>query len=705
MVDEDGERSYASESGVIDSQERPADVCAYRHESIGWSCSRNPQDDGDFCIFHAPVSAKQPEEVRDAFVAALEEPGKQAKTFIGARLSSLDLSFETIQPPDNNPIDLRYASIDGTLDCEYAKFDSILWLAHTEIGTCDFEGASFRDEVNLEDASVGEFRANQGEFVAGITAEGLSVVNNNPIRGDLSFRRARFGDRVELAELTVDGGLDLNNASVQGQLALGSATVDGDIKAKELNCEGTVRLREASVEGALELSYASAAGEVRLGAASIMEGVDMTYLDVDERVEMMHCTVGGSVDISNADFGDTLLLASAEVGAIEGNSATFRDDIHGSGITVSEGVSLASVDAWSLNFINATLGETVELDGTVENLYFDGTTLTEPGVFNLAGVTARGGRITLPAEPPVVYDFTDATLGDITLATNNDDGHLFEHFRFENTTFDGFDFGPYKDELAAVDWRIDTLTEAVDVNDEISPEEFVSDMEEFADLIEEADEDELVKISQLFAATVDSSPIEFDIELEDIETTDDLRAAINEFTEQVEEEMEEEERGSPTPGELENTYLKAKHGADQTGADEMAARFFIQQMKFRRQRHANEFWTGGSLRGRLKNAWDWVTNLTLDVVAGYGERPRNVIAVSIGLVTAFGGIYQFMDALPSGSGTLDYVLFSLQNFVAFLIGSNPRGTLAVQYVSATEAFLGAFLIALFVFTLTRSLNR
>jgi hypothetical protein len=100
-----------------------------------------------------------------------------------------------------------------------------------------------------------------------------------------------------------------------------------------------------------------------------------------------------------------------------------------------------------------------------------------------------------------------------------------------------------------------------------------------------------------------------------------------------------------------------------------------------------------------------VTNLTLDIVAGYGERPRNVIAVSIGLVAAFGGIYQLMDALPSGSGTLDYVLFSLQNFVAFLIGSNPRGTLAVQYVSATEAFLGAFLIALFVFTLTRSLNR
>ncbi|MBB6646559.1 hypothetical protein [Halobellus ruber] len=705
MADNDEGGSHASDPAVLDPQERPAEACAYGHESIDWTCPRDPRDDGDYCIFHAPVSTKQPEEVRDAFVAALKEPGKQAKAFIGARLSSLDLSFETIHPPDNYPIDLRYASIEDRLDCAYTKFDSILWLANTEIGTCNFEGASFRDEVNLEDASVGEFRANKGEFVDGITAEGLSVANDSLIRGDLSFQRARFGDRVELTELTVDGELDLTDASVQGQLALGSADVDGDIEARRLNCEGRVWLREASVGGDLELSKASVAGDVSLGTATIVEGVDMTDVEIDEGVEMTHCTVGGSLEVSDADFEDSLLLASAEVGAIEGRSATFRDDVHATGITVSTGVSLDDVDAWSLNFMNSTLGETVELNGTAERIYFDNTTLTEPGVFDLSGVTAESGRITLPADTPVVYDFTDATLGDIKLATNDDDAHLFERFRFENTTFDGFDFGPYSDDLAAVDWRIDTLTDAVDIDDGISDGEIVSEMEDVAALIEEANEHETESISEMFAATIDASPVEFDVELEDIETTDDLQETLHEFAERAEEELEGEKPGGPTAGELENTYLKAKNGADRTGADEMAARFFIREMKFRRQRHANEFRTGDSIHGRLKSGWDWVTNLTLDVVAGYGERPRNVVGVSIGLVFAFGGIYQLMNALPSGSGTRDYVLFSLQNFVAFLIGSNPRGTLAVRYVSATEAFLGAFLIALFVFTLTRSLNR
>ncbi|MFC7188231.1 hypothetical protein [Halorubrum yunnanense] len=704
MADNDEGGSYASDPAVLDPQERPAEACAYGHKSIDWICPRDPRDDGDYCIFHAPVSAKQPEEVRDAFVAALEEPGKQAKAFIGARLSSLDLSFETIQLPDNYPIDLRYASIDDRLDCTHAKFDSILWLANTEIGTCNFEKALFRDHVNLEDASVGEFRADRVEFVDGISAEGLSVVNDSLILGDLSFQRAQFGDRVDLAELTVDGDLNLSDASVQGQLALGSADVDGDIEARRLNCEGRVWLREASVEGTLELAKASVTGEVSLGTATIIEGVDMTDFEVDERVEMIHCTVGESLEVSGADFED-LLLASAEVGAIEGSSATFRDDVQATGITVSTGVSLDSVDACDLNFMNSTLGETVELNGIAEGIYFDNTTLTEPGVFDLSGVTAESGRITLPADTPVVYDFTDATLGDIKLATNNDDAHLFKHFRFENTTFDGFDFGPYKDDLAAVDWRIDTFTDAVDIDDEISAGEIVSEAEDFADLMEEADENEVEAISEMVAGMVDAAPVEFDIELEDLETTDDVQETMHELAERAEEELEGKKPGGPTPGELENTYLKAKNGADQTGADEMAARFFIQEMKFRRQRHANEFRTGDSIRGRLKNAWDWVTNLTLDVVAGYGERPRNVVGVSIGLVAAFGGIYQLTNSLQSGSGTWDYVLFSLQNFVSFLIGSNPRGTLAVQYVSATEAFLGAFLIALFVFTLTRSLNR
>jgi hypothetical protein len=92
-------------------------------------------------------------------------------------------------------------------------------------------------------------------------------------------------------------------------------------------------------------------------------------------------------------------------------------------------------------------------------------------------------------------------------------------------------------------------------------------------------------------------------------------------------------------------------------------------------------------------------------VAGYGEKPRNVVGMSLVLVIAFSAVFQLIDALEGTTNPADYVLFSLQNYVAFLVGSDPRGSLIVQYVSAIEAFLGAFLIALFVFTLTRSLNR
>jgi len=107
----------------------------------------------------------------------------------------------------------------------------------------------------------------------------------------------------------------------------------------------------------------------------------------------------------------------------------------------------------------------------------------------------------------------------------------------------------------------------------------------------------------------------------------------------------------------------------------------------------------------MKAAFDWVSNLTMDVTTGYGERPRNVVVSSLATVGVFAGIYWSFDALGTDASDLEYVLFSFQGFIQFIIGTSPRGDVLVRLATAIEGFVGAFLIALFVFTLTRSLNR
>jgi hypothetical protein len=157
--------------------------------------------------------------------------------------------------------------------------------------------------------------------------------------------------------------------------------------------------------------------------------------------------------------------------------------------------------------------------------------------------------------------------------------------------------------------------------------------------------------------------------------------------------------------EWEATYQEAKTAATQAGMNEMAAEFFLREKRFKRRRHAQRVQKKSSISTRAGAAMDWVSNLAMDVTTGYGERPRNVVASSLATVGLFAGIYWGLDALESDASVLEYILFSFQGFIQFILGASPRGDVPVRLATAIEGFVGAFLIALFVFTLTRSLNR
>jgi hypothetical protein len=162
--------------------------------------------------------------------------------------------------------------------------------------------------------------------------------------------------------------------------------------------------------------------------------------------------------------------------------------------------------------------------------------------------------------------------------------------------------------------------------------------------------------------------------------------------------------GTTSWAALENTYLKAKNGAAQAGASHAAAEFFRKEMAARRKHNWHLAFTEGFSPLSLAR---WAGNGALSVSSGYGERPSRTVLCAGGTVLVFALAY----ALTLGSGpSLDrygaYLLFSFQSFITFLIGPPPAGNAAVvRALSAIEGFIGAFLIALFVFTLTRSVHR
>ncbi|ERH09747.1 MAG: hypothetical protein J07HX64_01508 [halophilic archaeon J07HX64] len=113
-----------------------------------------------------------------------------------------------------------------------------------------------------------------------------------------------------------------------------------------------------------------------------------------------------------------------------------------------------------------------------------------------------------------------------------------------------------------------------------------------------------------------------------------------------------------------------------------------------------------SLRDRFeddRDAWNWVKNAGLQLLTGYGERALRPIGWSVVIIAVFSGVLW-----PLVGGPMRGFQASLGSFVTLVpasaVGIDDGSDLAI-IVAEAEGFLGMFLVAVFVFTLTRSIRR
>jgi uncharacterized protein YjbI with pentapeptide repeats len=180
---------------------------------------------------------------------------------------------------------------------------------------------------------------------------------------------------------------------------------------------------------------------------------------------------------------------------------------------------------------------------------------------------------------------------------------------------------------------------------------------------------------------------------------------------------------SGTPSEastnegLEHTYLEAKQGASRSGDSETASMFFVREMRYRRRRYrAHATATKYSLRHRFEAAMRWMTNGFLDAIAGYGERPQRTLLIALALILGSALTYPAAGGLVTGEeivrysthgigAILDGLYFSVVTFATLGLGDvHPAGDIG-RFIAASEGLAGAFLTAIFVFSLGRRVTR
>ncbi|MFC7165610.1 hypothetical protein [Halospeciosus flavus] len=167
------------------------------------------------------------------------------------------------------------------------------------------------------------------------------------------------------------------------------------------------------------------------------------------------------------------------------------------------------------------------------------------------------------------------------------------------------------------------------------------------------------------------------------------------------------------PREEELTYTKAKSGADMIGDNRAESGFFVREMRARGDRHAVRRRNSDSTKERIVAGVKEVFNRSFDVVCEYTENPHRLLAVMLGIIGLFAGIYWVLYSLaglsapyPEAPGPFSYILLSGESFTG--LHHPPAAALPtwpIRLVGVAEAVVGALLIALFLFTLTRAVHR
>ncbi|EMA11330.1 Uncharacterized protein YjbI, contains pentapeptide repeats [Haloarcula vallismortis] len=683
-----------------------------------WHCPHGALEDRERCPFHCrPEAVPDGVDVSEAFLDAIagdanesRKDRKRSKQFIGATFDGLDLSNAVVDAADNHPVDLRGATI-GRLDCTDSEFGQRLDLrGATVTGTARFDGTYHDidargatiaegafDGVSADRVDLRDARLDTAGFERAVLAE---IDARDATLGTATFDRASVTDAAFDRATIEDGSFQHATLEMadfdEAKFGTGDfyhATFDeADFRWADF---GTARFYGAAFSGGYfnETSYDEAVFERVEAERLYLPAVTFTDATFADAAVSMKLVVHDSMfvgadfagaDIERLDATDTTLVGSSFVDA----NVT---DLQLDGATLaSPRFEDSTIDR--LRAADVSCLGTVRLqDCTVGTAELRPETVGPNGVavVSLSGATVEDGVFGQPDADAAVYDLDRATLGTVRFEGTGTESGL-DRVAFYRTRFAGFDFRDDDDiDLEESNYRLHELDSALRDGLRTAlayPAALDDAVETRADGTDPSADDPATATELAAERAIDRT-----LEPDASATFERLSTAT-------------EGRIEAAAGEV--TYLRAKNGANDIADNTAASEFFMSQLAYRRRCHAQRVRDGGaSLRDRGRALARWGMNAFLFVTTGYGERASYTLAASAVLIAAYAGLY--LAIAPELFGSVSqYAQLSLGSFIAFFLGgvgevSNPT----VSILAQSEAFLGGFFVALYVFALTRSVSR
>jgi len=461
----------------------------------------------------------------------------------------------------------------------------------------------------------------------------------------IDFRFAEIATQSNCRETVFDHDVLFTGALFGRDDSVAKTEAVSDTPNRFTDFIGTFDFFDATFEGVVDFKHAQFNGSLRLNSATFDGPTMCNFAQFSEQVDLMAATVVGKFDCSKATFEGPAQLNGTFHSAAIFNYTTFGD----------------RVDFWSTTFHKKAEFWAATFRGPVSAQYSDFR-----GDVRFSGATFHD-----------TVDFDDAAFSQ---AVYFRDVQSSDVISLQNALIAAGELRLPEKETPCYDLRSATVG---DVTLNADPSRY----------------DSLFSYLYIDRTTFDG--FDFSACAPALRSDWKIHTMVGDGTDCFDPKTT---RGAAA---IEATYLKAKNGATSVGHNNAASQFFFHEMRARRTQHWLELKTARGF-DRLGPLTRWSSNLILGVTSGYGERPRRVVGFSALVVVLFAFVFAFVDPTSAYQGRIGegYLLLSFQSFITFILGSTPQqSTFALEVASAIEGFLGAFLIALLVFTLTRSIHR
>lgn len=304
-----------------------------------------------------------------------------------------------------------------------------------------FNEATFNEDATFSDVTV-DGRANfRGtEFNGGArTVEDDIAFDNAHFRGDADFKLARFR-YADFSETTFDGRLNLDRAEFEARVDCHDMHVLGDLCLDRAVFSDPVHTHDATFEGSVSAFETEFYGDADFVNATFGGPATFDEVRFHEDVSFKRATFK-----SEASFVGALFEGEAK--SLEDN-ATFEEAVFETNATFRE-ATFTNLSLWDTRFA-------VEVDFTgatvTGEVHIRLHALDDDIYMNFVRASISGGQIVEPGDSNIPFDFTEATVGNVQLGSENGSGELLDQFRFCRTDFDHFDFSDHHSYLERNDW-------------------------------------------------------------------------------------------------------------------------------------------------------------------------------------------------------------------------------------------------------------